>query len=48
MIRKEELIDLLLERYGSINNFGCYTDNGEWISTQEFVDLINSCTEYKK
>lgn len=47
MIKKEELIDLLMERYGSINNFGCYADNREWISTQAFVDLINSCTEYE-
>lgn len=47
MINKEELIELLIARYGEINNFGCYTDNGEWLSIQKIVDCINECEEYQ-
>lgn len=47
MISKEELIELIKEKYGKIDNYGCYTDNGEWLSTQEIVDCINECEEYQ-
>ena len=46
MISKEELIELLIEKYGEIDNYGCYTDNGEWLGIQEIVNCINECEEY--
>lgn len=46
MISKEELIERITEKYGEINNRGCYTTNGTWLSTQEIVDCINECEEY--
>lgn len=47
MINKEELIELLVEKYGEIDDYGSYSDNGEWLSLQRIVDCINECQEYE-
>lgn len=46
-IDKEELLELLKEKYGQLNNdCGCYCRNGEWLSISAIVDVIDECDEY--
>lgn len=37
----EILTNAIIEKYGEINEFGCYSfDTREWLSTQAIVELI--------
>ena len=55
MIDKEELLKLIEEKYGSLeNDKGCcvFNDNkncfDSFLSVKAIVDIINSCTEYSQ
>ena len=37
---KERIKEKIEERFGSIDNYGAYADNGTWVSTQEFYTLV--------
>ena len=46
-INKEELLEMLKERYGDIGDIcGCRC-NGEWLSLANIVEIINECCEYE-
>lgn len=49
-INKEELLELLKEKYGNLNDeCGCSIFiNGEyeWLSVKDIVNVINECEEY--
>lgn len=52
MINKEELLEKIEEKYGSLDNemgCGCYV-NGEyvWLSIAAIVELIEECEEYEE
>lgn len=45
LIRKEDLLDKLEEKYGDLfSPIGCYV-NGEWLSVKEIVNVIDDCFE---
>lgn len=55
MIDKEELLQLLKNKYGSLeNDKGCYVFNDDkncfdsFLSVKAIVDIINECTEYSQ
>lgn len=55
MIDKEELLQLLKNKYGGLeNDIGCYVYNdekkcfGSYLSIKAIVDIINECTEYSQ
>lgn len=55
MIDKEELLQLLKNKYGSLeNDKGCYIFNDDkncfdsFLSVKAIVDIINECTEYSQ
>ena len=45
-IDKEDLLNLLKDKYGELgNDRGCYINN-TWFTIYDVVELIEECTEY--
>lgn len=47
-ISKQELLEKLEEYYGDLDDAGgCYAGNGEWLSVERIVEIIEDLTDYE-